>query len=414
MKYLLTILLVFVGLASYSQSFNYAYYDPCDGNLKKISVPLGQNQIAVTYFNQVKSFDLIDLTNGVFDSWVKSTYDVYHVTSPCAGVGVTNVITQSQSTTVTLTGIVNTISNLSFPSPNAPDPNEPPATPDIDVSGDIDGGTGTGTGTGDNTASDAAGGGSDVMSGTSNSIKSSDGGGDSGGGGSSGSSGSKSGGSNNKSSSNQKQNVLKPTVIGSSDLVAYSSADKSRGGKISGGYTSTRWDGLRTSGVLFDYSTQIQGPNITGFYGWIGKKRTTLLSNTISLGFEGKGALYNSVAFGQVVNWAGIKLVYMASGSYGHIYKQRLIGTSVIVGAMYDFKIAKVIGVKLTNLLVYSPYMQYYNDLLLQSPLVLLPSIGTNVSLTKNFKINLNLGGAYQVGTGALNYSFIIGSRIAL
>jgi hypothetical protein len=405
MKYLLTILLVIVGLASYSQSFNYAYFDPCDGNLKTVSVPLGQNQIAVTYFNQVKSFDLIDLTNGVFDTWVKNTYNTYRTTSPCAGVGITNVITQSQGTTITLTGIINTVANLSFPSPNAPDPNEPPATPDIDLSGDIGDGGGTG---GDISGSDAAGGGSDIMSGTSNSIKSSDGGGDSGGG------GSKSGGSNSKSASNQKQNVLKPTIIGSSDLVAYSSADKTRGGKISGGYTSTRWDGLRTSGVLFDYSTQIQGPNITGFYGWIGKKRTTLLSNTVSIGFEGKGSLYNSVAFGQVVNWAGLKLVYMASGSYGHIYKQKLIGTSVIVGAMYDFKIAKVIGVKLTNLLVYSPYMQYYNDLLLKSPLVLLPSIGTNVSITKNFKINLNLGGAYQVGTGALNYSFIIGSRIAL
>ena len=405
MKYLLTILLVFVGLASYSQSFNYAYYDPCDGNLKKVAVPLGQNQIAVTYFNQVKSFDLIDLTNGVFDSWVLSTYNTYKTTSPCAGVGITNIITQSQGTTVTLTGIVNTISNLSFPSPNTPDPNEPAATPDIDLGGDTGGDMGGGIG--DNTGSDAAGGGSDVMSGTSNSIKSSDGGGGSGG-------GSKSSSSSNKSTSNQKQNALKPTVVGSSDLVAYSNTDNSKGGKISGGYTSTRWDGLRTSGCLFDYSTQIQGPNITGFYGWIGKKRTTLLSNTISIGFEGKGSLYNSVAFGQVVNWAGIKLVYMASGSYGHIYKQKLIGTSVIVGAMYDFKIAKVIGVKLTNLLVYSPYMQYYNDLLLQSPLVLLPSIGTNVSLTKNFKINLNLGGAYQVGSGALNYSLIIGSRIAL
>ena len=405
MKYLLTILLVIVGLASYSQSFNYAYFDPCDGNLKTVAVPLGQNQIAVTYFNQVKSFDLIDLTNGVFDTWVKNTYNTYRTTSPCAGVGITNVVTQSQSTTITITGIVNTVASLSFPSPNAPDPNEPPATPDIDLSGDIGDGGGTG---GDISGSDAAGGGSDVMSGTSNSIKSSDGGGDSGGG------GSKSGGSNSKSASNQKQNVLKPTIIGSSDLVAYSSTDRTRGGKISGGYTSTRWDGLRTSGILFDYSTQIQGPNITGFYGWIGKKRTTLLSNTVSIGFEGKGSLYNSVAFGQVVNWAGLKLVYMASGSYGHIYKQKLIGTSVIVGAMYDFKIAKVIGVKLTNLLVYSPYMQYYNDLLLKSPLVLLPSIGTNVSLTKNFKINLNLGGAYQVGTGALNYSFIIGSRIAL
>jgi len=84
MKYLLTILLVIVGLTGYSQSFNYAYYDPCDGNLKTVAVPLGQSQIAVTYFNQVKSFDLIDLTNGVFHTWVKNTYNTYITTSPCA------------------------------------------------------------------------------------------------------------------------------------------------------------------------------------------------------------------------------------------------------------------------------------------------------------------------------------------
>lgn len=377
-----------IGLTGYSQSFNYAYYDPCDGNLKTVSVPVGQNTIAVTYFNQVKSFNVNDFSNGIFDTWVNSTYNTYKNVSPCNGVGFTNVTQQSQGTSVTLTGIINTISTLSFPSPNAPDPNEPSPTPDV---------------TGDNSESSGGGGGSDVMSGTSKSVTASSGG--SGGGKSS---------SNNTKSNNQKQNALKPTVVGSSDLVAFSSADKSRGGKISGGYTSTRWDGLRTHGLLFDYSTQIQGPNITGFYGWVGKRKTTLLSNTMSIGFEGKGSLYSSVAFGQLRNLNQMKLIYMISGSYGQVYQQKLIGTSLIVGGMYDFKIAKVIGVKLTSLFVYSPYMQYYNDVLLKSPLVLLPSIGTNVSITKNFKINLNLGGAYQVKTGALNYSFIIGSRIAL
>ena len=81
---------------------------------------------------------------------------------------------------------------------------------------------------------------------------------------------------------------------------------------------------------------------------------------------------------------------------------------------MYDFKVGKVIGIKLTSLLVYSPYMQYYNDALLKSPLVVLPSIGTNVSITKAFKVNVNFGGAYQINSGALNYTMIIGSRIAL
>ena len=402
MKYLLTILLVVVGLAGYSQSFNYAYYDPCDGNLKTVAVPVGQNTIAVTYFNQVKSFNVNDFSNGIFDTWVNSTYNTYKTVSPCNGVGFTNITQQSQGTSVTLTGIINTISTLSFPSPNAPDPNEPTPTPDV-TGGSGEDGISLNTPNGDNSKDGGGGGGSDIMSGTSKSVTASSGG----------SGGGKSSSSNTKSN-NQKQNALKPTVIGSSDLVAFSSSDNSRGGKISGGYTSTRWDGLRTHGLLFDYSTQINGPNITGFYGWIGKRKTTLLSNTLSIGFEGKGSLYSSVAFGQLRNINQVKIIYMVSGSYGHVYRQKLIGTSLIVGGMYDFKIAKVIGVKLTSLFVYSPYMQYYDDVLLKSPLVILPSVGTNVSITKNFKINLNLGGAYQVKTGALNYSFIIGSRIAL
>ena len=401
MKYILTAIMIVIGLTGYSQSFNYAYYDPCDGNLKTVAVPVGQNTIAVTYFNQVKSFNVNDFSNGIFDTWVNSIYNTYKTVSPCNGVGFTNITQQSQGTSVTLTGIINTISTLSFPSPNTPDPNEPAPTPDV-TDGRGEDGTSISTPNGDNSEG-GGGGGSDVMSGTSKSVTASSGG--SGGGKSS---------SNNTKSNNQKQNALKPTVVGSSDLVAFSSTDKSKGGKISGGYTSTRWDGLRTHGLLFDYSTQINGPNITGFYGWIGKRKTTLLSNTLSVGFEGKGSLYSSVAFGQLRNLNQMKIIYMVSGSFGHVYQQKLIGTSLIVGGMYDFKIAKVIGVKLTSLFVYSPYMQYYNDVLLKSPLVLLPSIGTNVSITKNFKINLNLGGAYQVKTGALNYSFIVGSRIAL
>jgi hypothetical protein len=277
MKYILTILLVIVGLASYSQSFNYAYYDPCDGNLKTVAVPVGQNTIAVTYFNQVKSFNINDFSNGVFDTWVNSIYNTYKTVSPCNGVGFTNITQQSQGTSVTLTGIINTISTLSFPSPNAPDPNEPTPTPDV-TGGSGEDGISISTPNGNNSGSEGGGseggGGSDIMSGTSKSVTASSGG--SGGGKSS---------SNNTKANNQKQNALKPTVVGSSDLVAFNSSDNSRGGKISGGYTSTRWDGLRTHGLLFDYSTQINGPNITGFYGWIGKRKTTLLSNTLSIGF---------------------------------------------------------------------------------------------------------------------------------
>jgi len=430
-----------LGLTSYGQSFQYSFKDPCDGNLKTVTVPSGQNTITVTYFNQIKSFSQDDFSNGAFEQWVNESYTTYKDLSPCTGVAFTKTIAQNQSMAATLTGIINTISNLSFPDPNTPDPDEPEPTPDVTQDNNSDNSTpestpssdnnsdnnstpnndgGNGGGGGgnnntdiknnnspDNNNDNGGGGGSDVMSGTQNSVKSS--GGEGGGGG-----GGNKNNSNNSKASSQKQNVLKPTVVGSSDLMLLNSTDKSKGGKMSGGYTSTRWDGAVTHGLLFDYSTQIQGPNITFFRGWIKKKSTTLLSNTVSIGFEGKGALYNSVAVGQLRGFKNLKVIYLAAGSYGHIYKQKLIGTSVIIGTMYDFKVTKFIGIKLTGLFVYSPYMQYYNDMLLKSPFVILPSIGTNLSITKNFKFNANLGGAYQVKSGALNYSLSIGTRIAL
>lgn len=440
MKSLLIFIFLCIGLSTYGQTFTYSYKDPCNGNLKTVIVPSGQDKVAVTYYNQINSFNLDDFSNGVFDSWVSSIYSQYSVVSPCSGLAFTNAITQNQELTTTLTGIINTLTNLSFPSPNDPDVGEPAPTPDVEPdnsssdspepsSDEPGGGSSTSeTSSNDNSNSSSEtsqsssnsssgdlssnepnsssegsseGGGSDVMSGTTKSVGSSGG---------SGSSKSNSG----KGGGKEKQNMLKPTVVGSADLLAFSSSSSEKGGKVSGGFTTTRWDGLVSSGILFDYSTSIVGPNITGFYSFIKPKRVNLISNTLSIGFTNKGLLYNTLAIGQLRTFKKLKVIFLVSGTFGQMFQERLIGTAAITGLMYDLKLGKKIAIKFTSLFVYSPYMQYYNDLLLKSPYVILPSMGTNISLTKTFKFNINLGGAYQVNSGALNYSLTIGSRLAL
>ena len=439
MKSLLIFIFLCIGLSTYGQTFTYSYKDPCNGNLKTVIVPSGQDKVAVTYYNQINSFNLDDFSNGVFDSWVSSIYSQYSVVSPCSGLAFTNAITQNQELTTTLTGIINTLTNLSFPSPNDPDVGEPAPTPDVEPDNSSsdspepssdepgDGSSTSETSSNDNSNSSSEtsqsssnsssgdlssnepnsssesgseGGGSDVMSGTTKSV------------GSSGGSGSSK--SNSGKGGKEKQNMLKPTVVGSADLLAFSSSSSEKGGKVSGGFTTTRWDGLVSSGILFDYSTSIVGPNITGFYSFIKPKRVNLISNTLSIGFTNKGLLYNTLAIGQLRTFKKLKVIFLVSGTFGQMFQERLIGTAAITGLMYDLKLGKKIAIKFTSLFVYSPYMQYYNDLLLKSPYVILPSMGTNISLTKTFKFNINLGGAYQVNSGALNYSLTIGSRLAL
>ena len=211
----------------------------------------------------------------------------------------------------------------------------------------------------------------------------------------------------------------KPSVVASSDFVGFNfkNSEVNYGAKATGGYTALRWDGQRSWGALADYTSALKGPNITGFYAWIKPKSVTLLSGTATIGFDGNKSLYGTIAAGQMFTFQKVprlKAVYMGTVSYGHIFKEQFIGTAVIGGVMYDIKIGKRIDIKLMNLFVYAPYVSYYNDIVLASPYVMLPSIGTNIGITKRFKFNINGGGAWDLKTAALNYTVTCGTRMLI
>jgi len=209
----------------------------------------------------------------------------------------------------------------------------------------------------------------------------------------------------------------KPTVVASADFVGFNfrNSDVKVGAKATGGYTAMRWDGKRSYGELGDYTSALKGPNVTSFYAWVKPKSIILTSATLTIGFEGNRSLYGTIAAGQMFTFQkpkSLKLLYMGTVSYGNVYRESFLGTALIAGAMYDMKVGKRFDIKLMNLLVYAPYVSYYNDVVLKSPYVMLPSIGTNVRITKKFKFNINAGGAWDLKTSALNYTVTCGTRM--
>jgi hypothetical protein len=218
---------------------------------------------------------------------------------------------------------------------------------------------------------------------------------------------------------NQNKEGGKPTVIASSDFVGFNfqNSEVTAGLKLTGGYHNMRWDGETARGGLVDYVSAQKGPNITGYHAWINKKSMGLLSGTLSVGFEGRGSLYGTLAGGQMFMFPkvpGLKAVYMGTVSYGQVYKTSFIGSAVIAGGMYDLKLGRRFDVKLMGLFVYSPYVSYYNDLVLKSPYVILPTIGTNIAITKRFKFNINGGGAWAIKVNTLNYTITCGTRLLI
>ena len=489
-----------------AQTYNYSYTDPCTGNLKTIVVPINGN-VTVAYYGELGSFNANDFTNGNFEAWASGIFNQYGQDSPCSQiVGLGTAVNVTQSTTLNVIGILNSLSTIasltggatnvlggavgsvsnssgdgesnnndnnknkngnnnvsSNPSnpggsgngvSNQSNPNtqtqsggtqEGAGTSSSETSGNPEGSGSTGS------TSSTEGGGSEgttTSSGGESGGTSSDPGsgstsGSSSGGNTSGTSGNGNGG---QTSSNQegsqtssektegKTNITagasntakatptskeggKPSVVASSDFVGFNfrNSDVKLGAKATGGYTAMRWDGQRSWGALADYTSALKGPNITGFYAWMRPKSIILLSGTATIGFEGNKSLYGTLAFGQMFKFKKaptLKVVYMATASYGQVYRVSFLGTAVIGGIMYDIKVGKRIDIKLMNLMVYAPYVSYYNDVLLKSPYVMLPSIGTNIGITKKFKFNINAGGAWDLKTAALNYTVTCGTRI--
>ena len=213
------------------------------------------------------------------------------------------------------------------------------------------------------------------------------------------------------------KNGNKPSILASSDFVGFNfqNSEVKQGSKVTAGYTAMRWDGKRSSGINVDYTTAMKGPNVTAFYAFMSKKRIDLISTSLTMGFDVKRTTYGTLALGQM--WTirkNVKAVYMLTGSYGNVAETPFIGTAAIAGGMWDVKVKKSIDIKMLFLYVYAPYVSYYNDILLKSPHVVLPIVGTNIGVTKRFKVNINVGGAWALNENALNYTVMMGTRMLL
>jgi len=427
-KLLALLLLINVNTFVYSQTYSYQYTDPCTQLTKTISVPIN-GSTRVSYYGNSADFTYNDFMSGVFQTWSDNLFNQFKNNSPCgAAIGTPTVMNIGQGQVLNTVGIINSISNIaetvgsatssmsanlaSSIMPSSSSMGEGPSVSTesgSDLGGDIGGNLGGGGSTsggapsGGSSSEEASGGSTNISAGGTNSVKGS--GNSSGGGGKANKPGSKEGG--------------KPAIVASSDFVGFSFKDSEKplGVKGTGGYTSMRWDGTCSSGILFDYTSAQAGPNVTGFYAWINPSNITIASGTVTFSLEGGGSSYSTVAFGQMKTFKKVKklkLVYMGTLSMGKVFKEGFIGTAVIVGGMYDLKVHKRLDVKFTNLVVYSPYVSYYNDVLMKSPFVVLPSVGINLGITKRFKLNINVGGAWQVGQSALNNTITLGTRLLL
>ena len=438
-----------IGLSLNGQSFLYSYVDPCTKNVKFITADMN-SPIVVVYYNQVRTFNYTELSDGTFDLWMADIYNRYKSTSPCQGAVATTTTTTS---TNLASNVVNSVMNLnaianvgSFTS----------------VGTNVGGATSTGSGsvstsnnkedgnTQSNTNQDNNG---DNNSGNTNSGSSSGSSGSSGSNGSgSGSSGSGSSGSGSgsgkteepktedkptdqqveeqktetqkessnstaKSTSKAKTEVAKPAILVTGDIVGVQKADDgSRDARGTMSFTRVKGDGTSSLGFSADYMVNARIGNLSVMRSWIGvNKKGHKHINVVSDAFGILPKSWSNTALAVRVNSVkNFTALYGAAGTYGNLYGEEMISTLAIGGFMYKGKIAKAVDATIIAACVYSPYTKYYTESLFEAKPIVIPFFNFNYKLTKTFGVGLTGGGTYVASQSILNYQILMGAKLLL
>lgn len=118
--------ILFLSVASYSQTVTQTYYDKCTGETKVYVIPI-QGSTVVVYYNKSMVVTYNDVQSGAFQKWLEETYLWWSNYNPCSAAQATQNVVQ-QTASAASTAAASAVSNIPMPPPAAPPP-PPPAAP---------------------------------------------------------------------------------------------------------------------------------------------------------------------------------------------------------------------------------------------------------------------------------------------
>jgi len=444
-KILLVFLLLGLPITGWAQAFFFTYFDPCLQEYKTMTADMSA-PIIVVYFGQVKAFSFEEVSRGDLDAWMQLQYNKFNTISPCQGAAVSTNTTTTTSNTITLVNSVTNIASLDFSSlagnlsggvkvdigstannsttvnTNGENKNEGNTKNNSNNGADNSGSNGDNTGSSSNSGSNG-GGGSSLSTGGGNQ-----------------------GGEtpkeepketpadqqieeqksetqnaqsqqSTKSTSKAKAEVQKPAILVTGDIVGIQNTNSTQDARGTMSFTRVKGDGTASLGGSVDYMVNAKIANISIMKSWIntnskGHKGINVLSNSTSLL---PGTFSNTLVFVRVNSLKKFTGLYGVSAGYGIMNKEPLISTLVLGGAMYKGKITKALDGTFILVGVYSPYMKYYTESILESQPIIIPFVNMTYKLTKTFGFGLTGGGTYVAGDEKpLNYQILMGAKLIL
>jgi hypothetical protein len=443
------ILLFFIMLGSsvtgWAQSFMYSYVDPCTNEYKTIMADMS-SPIIIVYYGQIKSFSFEQLSRGDLEIWMNNIYQQFKNNSPCQGAAITTTATTSTNQTITLVNNITNIASLDFSSITSA-----AGSIKVDVGSTVNQGNNESstTETNNNSSNNSIttnNNNKESSSGSSTTGSNTTEGGNSNNNGSGSSSDGSSGNGNTKqkeetpsdaeisdtktnaevqqsqqstkSTAKAKVAVGKPAILVTGDIVGVQSAsDAAQDARGTMSFTKVKGDGSSSLGISADYMVNAKIGNISIMKSWIstnskGHKGINVVSNSFTLL---PGTWSNTAMFVRVNSLKKFTALYGGAATYGVMFNEPLINTLAIGGFMYKGKLTKALDGTIIMVGVWSPYMKYFTESILEQQPIVIPFLNLTYKLTKTFGVGLTGGGTYITGSDKpLNYQILCGAKLIL
>jgi len=208
--------------------------------------------------------------------------------------------------------------------------------------------------------------------------------------------------------------VKQGSVMMTGDIVTISSADgvDPTQVKINASIIMSNTKNTFAKGALINFTSTVNNSNVTLFMSFRKKKLTTIFANSTMMNFEkdlfNTTSIMESYQYHKITGTVGLNL------TTGNIGDSKFQSISTLAGLIGTFKVNKNFGMTTMFVMVYSPYVFYYEGMWNQSGYIVVPFVAIDYKLTKKFKLNVSFSGVNQLNDKTLNYQILLGAKAFL
>lgn len=224
-------------------------------------------------------------------------------------------------------------------------------------------------------------------------------------------------GDNARNSSSAKEKVANAKqggIVLNGDIVVINSATKGEPQqfKMNMSVVKSNTNNTVVKGALLNYTTSINNSSLTLFMGKKVKNFTGIVANSSMLNFERD--LFNTTSLMTSYKYKSLTSTLGLNFTTGKLGESRFQSLSALGGGVGTFKVSKKITNTTMMVVVYSPFVYYYEGLWYKSGWLLVPFTAFDYRITQKFKLNLSFSGVQQIKSNTINYQVLLGAKALL